>query len=231
MAYFFRDDAYRHRPQQRNHGRQTRPVQLDPIAIAPPRTRDDIVHAEVQNMQDTIGTEDFLMKKLTHSEHPSHLGKKSQPNTARVQNNVFAEGKVATPPQPRLRPDPSDTILQKLWVEDKSKDENAAKMANNPTLVEKMMACQYPMPHPPSPVTARKKAAQLPREPNQSHEPEGFKGLGNFCDVEKPRGPRGRPAEYELPVLKLKPRTTGRTRGNIPADQWSFDQPQQSPRQ
>ena len=219
MAYFFRDDAYRHRDGDRRHGRAVKPFQLPPMHL---KGRDEVISNQIDQMQDTLGTEDFLMKKIDRSE-AKQGGKAPPPVTARSNNDIFGPPKLDTPPTARLRPDLPDDVIKKLWADQqKAKAENAALMAGGPSMVERMIESKYPVPHPPSPTEARKKAIGLPRPPVAEISPAGFNGLGAFSAPIKPQGPRVRLSEFEPPMLQPKKRTRGRKQGCRPVDTWEF---------
>lgn len=225
MAYFFRDDAYRHRPEQKPQGRAygARPINE---GVMPVVTRDATIEQQIGAMQDTIGTEDFIMKKIQAKEPPVS-GRGKNPTTA-PENNIFGPPRQDTPPAPRIRPGVSDEDLRKIWAEDERKAKAAQAMQQHPTMVEKMLDSKHPVPHPQSPVQSHRKATELPRAPTDKCEVDGFRGIGKFSEPEKARGPRVHTTEFEPPQLIIKPRTTGRRQGNVPADTWSFEAPKEA---
>lgn len=221
MAFFFREEGHRHRSPERRQGKTCNIRGPDPVIVKPIQTRDEYLDHAVKAMG--AGTEATGHLLIGKADPPRKTGRLAgDPLSARQSSGpLWGNGKPDTPPAMRIRIGVSDDELRKIWQEDDRKARVADQMEHGPTMVEKMLKCDYPIPHPGHEPVTKKKTAQLQqfREPTDETQPSGFRGMGQFSEPQKPHGPRLRPTEFEPPVLQLKPRQHGRRHIPVGDDQ------------
>lgn len=203
MAFFFREDGHRHRSPERRYGKACNIRGPEPIVLKAVQTREEYMDQAVAAMADTQANGHLQIGK---KEPPRRTGRlPGDPQTARHDSGPLfgSDGKPLTPPAMRIRIGVTDEELRKIWHEDDRKAQVAAQMEAKPTMVDKMLDYNYPLPHPGHEPTSKKKQAHLEvfREPTAKCEPQGFKGMGHFSAPVVPCNPRIRPTEFEPPVL------------------------------
>jgi len=223
MSYFFRDDCYRHRQADRPQGvRNGEPVTAYTEPENAPMTRTSYIEEAIQQMQPD-GTGYFHFKSKEHLPSKGRGGPKQPVSARTTAGEAFRmDGKPDTPPQMRVRVGVSDEELQKIWAEDDRKHLVANKMAQGPTMVDKMIDYHYPLPHPNEVRPPKRGDAHLQRDTTERTEPHGFKGMGAYSHPEHNRGTAAPRNDFEPPTLQLKPRGAGRRYANQPKSEFQL---------
>lgn len=188
-------------------------AQLSVSRVKNPLTRDELIEESIGKMQQSsIPGEDFIVAHLP-SKEPPQRGKYVNEANRHVVNNIFGAPKPVTPPRIRLRPNP-DSQLERLYQPDKRREEAAAIMVGNPTLVDVMDEKRFAHPAYANHVEPRESCkrrisvavnVELGRLRDTSTIAcgvDGFPGLGVRSQPEKPRGRHCLPPE---PFVRPEP--------------------------
>lgn len=94
----------------------------------------------------------YMGRFTQSSEHTSEDMQRRHPEIKKqLESKVFDTAQVASPPhvsRPRVRQIPDDVLHSLQPPPNTRKDEAAARIGNGPSMVERMLNCNYPMSHP-----------------------------------------------------------------------------------
>lgn len=178
MSYFVLNDF----PKEKPRG-TAKPRNLNPDRV---RNRSELIDAEAEAIANDNANGNFIHKKLSPEERQNTRMHAASLAAKNVSHDIF--GPPISSPRPPRRQPLSDDVVKAIYPNpDARKTDAQVQMSVAPTIVDKMVADDHPIP-------IKKEASdRLHIKPvglQEYHNTTmpGFKGMGNHCGPERNKG-------------------------------------------